>query len=283
VILRAGSEFQRLGRLGKATTKPRTAAVKPNPALWRDDAMAWVEAILVLAREPLTSRKIAQFSSLPDGTAARTVMNRLNRLYDSAGCAFRIEEVAGGYQLFTRQRFGPWLRKLLQSSFEVRWSGPALETLAVIAYRQPILRADIEAIRGVQCGDLLRQLLERDFVRILGRTEDLGRPLMYGTTKRFLQVFGLRHLDDLPRAEQLRIAPRDVAAQDVAAEGKTTDSVAAGITDGVAGSTPDSVTPDSVTPDSVTPDSVTPDSASTVFSHSPNNPERIRFHEEELC
>jgi segregation and condensation protein B len=100
--------------------------------------------------------------------------------------------------------FGSWLRRLLQTSLEIRLSAPAMETLAVVAYRQPILRAEIEAIRGVQCGDLLRQLLDRDLIRISGRAEDLGRPLVYGTTKRFLQVFGLRHLDELPRAQQLR-------------------------------------------------------------------------------
>ncbi|MDX1962949.1 MAG: SMC-Scp complex subunit ScpB [Pirellulales bacterium] len=166
--------------------------------------MAKVEAILFIAREPLTSRKIAQLTDLPDGTAARTVIRRLNAFYDSSGSAFVVREIAGGYQLFSRPQFGPWLRKLLQTSLEVRLSGPALETLAVIAYRQPLLRSEVEAIRGVQCGDLLRQLLERDFVRIIGRTDDLGRPLLYGTTKKFMQVFGLRHLDELPRAEQLR-------------------------------------------------------------------------------
>jgi segregation and condensation protein B len=82
---------------------------------------------------------------------------------------------------------------------EVRLSAPALETLAVVAYRQPLGRAEIEAVRGVQCGEILRQLMERDLVRIVGRSEELGRPFLYGTSKRFLQVFGLRHLDELPR------------------------------------------------------------------------------------
>ncbi|MGC4005736.1 MAG: SMC-Scp complex subunit ScpB [Pirellulales bacterium] len=118
-----------------------------------------------------------------------------------------MEELAGGYQLFTRPQFGPWLRKASSVAAETRLSGPAQETLAVVAYRQPIPRAEVEAVRGVQCGDLLRQLLERDLIRIAGRADDLGRPLLYGTTKRFLQVFGLRHLDELPRAEQLRKRP----------------------------------------------------------------------------
>ena len=122
----------------------------------------------------------------------------------SGGSPFRAEELAGGFQLLTRPPFGPWLRRLLHTPVETRLSAPALETLAVVAYRQPVLRADIEAIRGVQCGDILRQLMDRDLVRITSRADDLGRPLLYGTTKRFLQIFGLRHLDELPQAAALR-------------------------------------------------------------------------------
>jgi segregation and condensation protein B len=94
-----------------------------------------------------------------------------------------------------------YLRRLHGPAVEVRLSAPAMETLSVVAYRQPVLRAAIESIRGVQCGELLRQLMERDLLRICGRSEELGRPFLYGTTKRFLQVFGLRHLDELPPVE----------------------------------------------------------------------------------
>lgn len=104
----------------------------------------------------------------------------------------------------TRSKFAPWLRRLHSTTTEVRLSAPAMETLAVVAYRQPVLRADVEAIRGVQSGEVLRQLIERDLVRIVGRSGELGRPFLYGTTKQFLQVFGLRHLDELPRADDLR-------------------------------------------------------------------------------
>ncbi len=93
---------------------------------------------------------------------------------------------------------------MVQSPIEMRLSGPAQETLAVVAYRQPVLRAEIEAIRGVDCGEILRQLMDRDLVRTAGRASELGRPYRYATTKRFLQVFGLRHLDELPRADLLR-------------------------------------------------------------------------------
>jgi segregation and condensation protein B len=130
----------------------------------------------------------------------------LNRYYQQRGTAFRIEEVAGGFQLYARPQLGPWLRRLYQSPVQTRLSSPALETLAVVAYRQPVLRADVEALRGVQSGEILRQLMERDLVRIVGRSPELGRPFLYGTTKRFLRIFGLRHLDDLPRVASLRPA-----------------------------------------------------------------------------
>ncbi|MCA9099650.1 MAG: SMC-Scp complex subunit ScpB, partial [Planctomycetales bacterium] len=165
---------------------------------------ARVEAVLLVAREPLTSRKLAQLANLADGTEARTLVRQLNNVLTADRSAYRVEEVAGGYQLLTRPEFARWLRQLQQRPDETRLSAPALETLSVVAYRQPALRAEVEAIRGVQCGEMLRQLMERDMVRIVGRSDELGRPFLYGTTKRFLQVFGLRHLDELPRAEVLR-------------------------------------------------------------------------------
>jgi segregation and condensation protein B len=173
-------------------------------AAGRDPRAARLEAVLFLAREPLTTRKLAQFAGLADGTEARTLIRRLNRWYDETGSAFRAEEAAGGFQLMSRPKFGAWLRRLQKSPVEIRLSAPALETLAVVAYRQPVIRAEIEGIRGVDCGEILRQLMDRDLVRTAGRAAELGRPYRYATTKRFLQVFGLRHLDDLPRADLLR-------------------------------------------------------------------------------
>jgi segregation and condensation protein B len=149
---------------------------------------------------------------LADGTEARTLIRRLNDCYDREGSAFRAEEVAGGFQLLTRRKFAGWLRRLVRTHVETRLSTPALETLAVVAYRQPVTRAEVEAIRGVQCDEMLRQLMERDLVRIAGRSDELGRPFLYGTTRRFLQFFGLRHLDELPRAEALRADRSGVSA-----------------------------------------------------------------------
>jgi len=174
--------------------------------------MARLEAVLLMAEEPLPSRKLAHLANLADGTEARTLLRKLNRLYDQEGCSFYVEEVAGGFQLLSRPKFAPWLRRLVGNGTEVRLSSPALETLAVVAYRQPMLRAEVEAIRGVQCGEILRQLTERDLVRVVGRSDELGRPLLYGTTKRFLQIFGLRNLDQLPQPESLRrSADRDAS------------------------------------------------------------------------
>jgi len=163
-----------------------------------------LEATLFLAREPLSLRKLAQLANLADATEARTLLKNLQARYDERQCAFQIAQIAGGYQLLSRLEFASWLRPQSANEREVRLSPPALETLVVVAYRQPILRAEVEAIRGVACGEILRQLLDRDLLRIVGRSEELGRPLRYGTTKRFLEVFGLANLDELPWSTELR-------------------------------------------------------------------------------
>ena len=167
----------------------------------------------MIAREPLSARKLAVLAGLADPTQARTLARRLNEQYDLHGHAFRIEEIAGGMQLLTRPQFAPWLRRLSHVPGEELLSQGMLETLAIVAYRQPLLRAEIEAIRGVGCDEVLRQLMQRDLVRICGRQEDLGRPYLYGTTKRFLQLFGLQSLDSLPRAQKIRSEEAEIASR----------------------------------------------------------------------
>ncbi len=157
-----------------------------------------VEAVLLVAKGPLSTRKLAQLAHLADGTEARTLLRRLNKLYDDLGRSVRIEQVAGGYRMLTRAAYAPWLARLAHLPSAIRLSSPMMETLAVVAYRGPVSRADIEAIRGVACGELLRQLMERDLIRISGRSEELGRPYLYDTTKQFLQLFGLPSVDALP-------------------------------------------------------------------------------------
>lgn len=169
-----------------------------------EDPVRRVEAILFLAKEPLPSRKLSRYANLADGTEARTLVNQLNQRYEKRGSALHVEQVGGGYQLLTRGELAPWLRRLRHVPAETRLSSPALEALAVVAYRQPIPRAEVEAIRGVSCGEILRQLLEQDLIRIGGRGKDLGRPYLYVTTRKFLQLFGMRSLEQLPRADQWR-------------------------------------------------------------------------------
>ncbi len=159
------------------------------------------EAVLLLAKSPLSTRKLAQLAQLADGTEARTRIRELNEIYSTHHRAMRIEKLAGGYRMVTRAALAPWLRRLSHVPGPIRLSSPMMETLAVVAYRQPVSRADAEAVRGVACGEILRQLMERDLIRIAGRSEQLGRPYLYGTTKRFLQLFGLTGADDLPKIQ----------------------------------------------------------------------------------
>ncbi len=172
--------------------------------LTRDPRLALVEAALLAADEPLTVRKLATAAGLPDGGEARRLVKRLQTLYDLDGTAFQVAEVAGGFQLLTRPEYHRWLVRLRRGGHDLRLTGAARETLAIVAYRQPIVRADVEGIRGVQCGEVLRVLMEKGLLRIVGRHDSLGRPVLYGTTKKFLQAFGLRSLKDLPQVEELK-------------------------------------------------------------------------------
>jgi len=204
-----------------SSTALRYAALRPGSTAWAAKAVrivpsevladqqdcleaktARIEAVLFLAREPLSTRKLANLAKLADGTEARTLIRQLRRRYDQRSSALQVVDVAGGVQLLTRPQLADWIRRLHGGPEEMRLSAPALETLSVVAYRQPVVRAEIEAIRGVQCGEILRVLMERDLLRIVGRSEELGRPFLYGTTKKFLQLFGLQRLDQLPRIDQ---------------------------------------------------------------------------------
>lgn len=182
------------------------ALVAPvDPGHVRGEELARLEAALLLAREPLNARRLAKLARLPDGSRARALVLELRRLQEAGGSAVRVEQIAGGFQMLTRAPFGPWVRRLAQAAPRARLSGSALETLAIVAYRQPVTRAEIESIRGVGSEEMLRQLMERDLVAIGGRAEDLGRPNVYVTTRRFLAAFGLARLEDLPPIESLAV------------------------------------------------------------------------------
>lgn len=172
-----------------------------------------LEAVLMVVNEPISARHLAGLIGFPDPTAVRTAVIELNGRYDQAARAYRIEEVAGGLQILTRKQFALWLRRTGSVPTEQILSSGMLETLAIIAYRQPVVRAELEAIRGVGCDEVLRQLIQRDFVRVCGRDEDLGRPFLYETTKTFLKVFGLQSIENLPRFQKILQAESEIASR----------------------------------------------------------------------
>ena len=166
-----------------------------------------LEALLFSAHHPLTPGRLGEMLDLPSTGPVRKAIQQLNKTYAESGRSFRIEQVAGGYQMLTLPQFGEHLQQMHQKEADSKLTKAALETLAIIAYKQPILRADIEGIRGVACGETIRSLMEKHLVKIAGRAEEPGRPILYGTTKRFLELFGLNSLKDLPQTESLAPPP----------------------------------------------------------------------------
>lgn len=171
----------------------------------RSAKLARLEAALIVADGPLTLRRLTQVATLADAQEVTQLIEQLNAAYDADASPFRVERVATGYQLLTRHLFAMWLSRLHQRQVELKLSPAALETLTILAYRQPLTRADLEALRGVQCTDLLKMLMDRGLVRIAGQDDSLGRPYLYETTRKFLETYGLRSLEDLPFSKELRV------------------------------------------------------------------------------
>ena len=178
---------------GETNSEAEVCAEQPLPTR--------IEALLMAGSRPITEARIGELLGI-DGKGIdetiRAAIEELNGDYEKSGRAFRAQRVAGGWQLFTLPAFAPLVTRLQKDHRDARLSQPALETLSIIAYRQPIMRAEIEAIRGVACGEVLRALLERRLVKIAGRAEQPGRPMLYGTSPHFLKVFGLPGIDALP-------------------------------------------------------------------------------------
>ena len=182
-----------------------------------------VESILFASQKPVSAKELSNFlkgaaeaaKENPEITRFAKVksaqlqdaIEQLEREYAETGRAFEVRESAAGWQLVTKADFAPWLRQLFPENRQARLSAPAMETLAIIAYRQPITRADIEAVRGVAVDGVMQTLLDRNLVRIAGRSEIAGRPLLYETSQFFMEHFGLKDLDDLPNASELRKIP----------------------------------------------------------------------------
>jgi segregation and condensation protein B len=161
-----------------------------------------LESLLFATHHPLTAGRLAELMELPTTGPVKRAIKALNRQYEEGTRSFRVEQVAGGYQLLTLPEYGEYLANLHKREVDTKLTKAALETLAIIAYKQPILRAEIEAIRGVACGETIRSLMEKHLVKIAGRAQEPGRPILYGSTKRFLEVFGLNSLKDLPQGEE---------------------------------------------------------------------------------
>ncbi len=167
-----------------------------------DDLKYIIESLLFVSEEPLGIETIRRVTDCDDTKRIRQALTELTDEYRQRNGGFYLAEVAGGFQLRTPSRFTAWIGKLIEPDAP-RLSRAALETLAIIAYKQPVIRSDVEQIRGVDSGGVLRMLMERKLIRILGRKEIPGRPLIYATTKLFLQVFDLRDLKDLPSPKEI--------------------------------------------------------------------------------
>lgn len=171
-----------------------------------------VEGVLFASDAPLKAEEIARADESLDEDRVEEAIQELRTFYDESERGFQVVELGEGYQILTRPELATYLERFDTIPRPPRLSGPALETLAIIAYRQPIGRIEIEYIRGVGAAGVIRTLQDRGLVEVVGRAEGLGRPLLYGTTLRFLEHFGFVSLDDLPRPEELPVVLRDGAA-----------------------------------------------------------------------
>ncbi len=173
-----------------------------------------VEAILFASDAPLSPGEIARADEVLDEDRVEAALATLRAEYDNSGRAFELREVADGVQMMTRPEFAPYLERFDTVPKPSRLSGPALEALAIVAYRQPISRLEVEYVRGVNSTGVLRTLLDRELIEAVGRGEGVGRPVLYGTTTRFLEHFGFPSIEHLPRPEELPVVLRDRAPLD---------------------------------------------------------------------
>jgi len=196
-----------------------TSVVRADGSVQRSHRLARLEAALIITRSAAPG-KLAKLARLVDAAEVHQLIRMLNDSYDRTRSAFRIERTAAGYQLLTRPALAGWLDRLHQRQDRMKLSQPAQETLTIIAYQQPVTRADVEAVRGVQSTDLIRQLIDRGLIRVAGEDDSLGRPFLYATTRAFLDMFGLGRLKDLPDYDALR---RKTARPEVAEDSLSDD------------------------------------------------------------
>jgi segregation and condensation protein B len=176
----------------------------------KDQAKNIIEAMLFVSDKPLFVNEIKGALEEFSTNEVKDIISELAKEYEDTSRAFRIKEIAGGYEILTDPMLAPWLKKLYKTSGPDRLTGPSLETLAIIAYKQPATKPEIEAIRGVNVDGVLKTLIEKNLVRIVGRKETIGRPILYGTTAEFLLYFGLNSLEELPKLEEFNITEKDI-------------------------------------------------------------------------
>jgi segregation and condensation protein B len=219
----AGSEAAEPEAAEPEAAESETSEAPGGPALKNI-----VEALVFASQKPISAKEIAAALrgaaeaakenpvvaafAKPKENQIIEAIDALSADYQAAGHAFEIRETAAGWQLVSAPAFSPWLRQLFPESKPARLSAPALETLAIIAYRQPATRADLEAVRGVAVDGVMQTLLDKQLIRIAGRADIPGRPLLYETTSHFMEHFGLRNLEELPNASELRRAAAELAA-----------------------------------------------------------------------
>jgi segregation and condensation protein B len=162
-----------------------------------------IEALLFASEEPLSPAKISEVLEVKEEEAGK-ILKELKEEYEKERRGFQIREVARGYKIYTLGEFAPWIKKLRTSQERTRLTQAALETLAIVAYKQPLVRAEIESIRGVDVSGVLQTLLEKNLLEMKGRRKGPGRPLLYRVTRDFLKYFGLKDLSDLPSLEELK-------------------------------------------------------------------------------
>lgn len=188
---------QEEGKTGE-TTPPVKDTAADGPA----EIRPVIEALLFATNQPLTTKRLTEITGRERSEILQAIDDLRNE-YDSTNRAFQIEEIAGGFLLLSRKEYHRWVIRLEKKVQESKLSPAAMETLSIVTYKQPILRAAIEAIRGVESSQMLRSLMDKGLIKVVGKDESLGRPLLYGTTKRFLDQFGLASLRDLPRTQEL--------------------------------------------------------------------------------
>ena len=227
-VANAQSELQksiyRNGPLFRLKTIVDTSVLKADGQLIRSDRMARLEAVLLISKGAVPSRKLALLAGIIDGKEAKQMVELLNTSYDLTQSAFRIEKTATGYLLMTRPKLVNWLDRLHHLQSQMKLSQSAMETLTIIAYQQPITRVGVEAIRGVQASEMIRQLVDRGLVKVGGEEDSLGRPFLYITTRAFLDMFGIGSIQELPDYDTIGRKPDPTQETDSTVAGATSDS-----------------------------------------------------------